>query len=112
MDKRYFLTVDRCNKGNRGIFCSYTGECFSKESPYSEDEIWKILGPFDLILFPESTLLSEEELKAYCRLVLMEEYSNQYGVALKESIKVGGPENGYADQVASLYQGMDLKKFY
>lgn len=81
--KRYFLTVDWCSKGNRGVFCSKEGSSFSKDTPHTEDEIWKILDCFSMVLSPESKLLTETELKEYNQFVPLGEYSNQYGVAIK-----------------------------
>lgn len=81
--KRHFLTVDWCNKGKRGIFCSKEGKAFSQDHPFSEDEAWEVLGAFDLILNPQSLELSEEELKAYNKWNPLAEYSNKYGIAIK-----------------------------
>ena len=83
--KRWFLTVDWCNKGNRGIFCNLSnGNAFSKEdSPHTEDEMWEILGDFDLVLSPKSLEFSEEEVAEYTKAYPLGEYSNQYGFAVK-----------------------------
>ncbi len=81
--KRHFLTVDRCNSGRRGIFCSNSGSSFSQDHPFTEDEAWEVLGPFDLVLSPESIELTEEELKAYNKWCPLAEYSNRFGVATK-----------------------------
>ena len=82
--ERYFLMVDWCSKGNRGVFCSAAGKAFAKNgSPHTEDEIWEILGAFAMVLAPRSLLLSEDELKTYHRFVSLGEFSDAYGVALK-----------------------------
>lgn len=81
--KRWFLTVDWCNKGKRGIFSDIEGNAFSKDEQHTEDEMWEILGAFDIILNPQSIELSEEELKKYRRFSPLAEYSNQYGVVCK-----------------------------
>ena len=86
----YFLTVDWCNKGDRGIFCDQKGNPFIKENePHTEDEMWKILGPFDLILSPESTELTEDDVAEYQWWSPFAEYSGEYGIArkAKESAK-------------------------
>ena len=83
--KRYFLTVDWCNQGKRGIFASIKGDAFSQEEPFDEDRIWEILDCFSLVLNPESIELSEEELKAYTKWYPLGEFSNQYGYVLKKS---------------------------
>ncbi|MDP2364476.1 MAG: hypothetical protein Q8M94_12005 [Ignavibacteria bacterium] len=81
--KRWFLTVDWCSKGNRGIFCSATGNSFSKETQHSEDEMCDILGAFEMVLAPQSLELSEEELKEYHRFIPLAEYTHHYGIATK-----------------------------
>ena len=45
--KRWFLTVDWCNQGKRGIFCNLAnGNAFSKDdAPHTEDEVWEINNP-------------------------------------------------------------------
>jgi len=83
--KRWFLTTDWCSKGNRGIFCNRQGQAFSQEHEHTEDEIWAILGAFDLVLSPKSIELSEDELKEYHLFYPYAEYSGEFGVALKES---------------------------
>ena len=81
--KRYFLTVDWCSKGNRGIFCNKNGNSFSKETEHTEDEMWEILDAFSMILNPKSEPFTEAEIKLHKRFVPLAEYSNQYGVALR-----------------------------
>lgn len=81
--KRWFLTVDWCGKGKRGIFCNANGNSFSKETQHTEAEMWEILGAFAMILNPESIELSEEELREYHLYHPLGEYSNQYGYAYK-----------------------------
>ena len=93
---KYFLTVDWCNKGRRGIFCSPTGNSFWKEEvdgPHTPDEMGEILGVFDLVLAPESILISEHGLKEYNQYYPLTEYSNMYGYATKKIDTVSGEEN-------------------
>lgn len=88
MIKRHFLTVDWCNKGNRGIFAGKTGNAFAKDDePHTEDEIWNILDCFSMVLSPKSIEFSEDELKQYSKWYPLGEFSNEYGVALKEEVK-------------------------
>ncbi len=82
--KRWFLTVDWCNKGNRGIFANINGTSFSKETQHTEDEMWEILDAFAMILNPQSIELSEDELKEYHLFYPLAEYSNQYGIVCKD----------------------------
>ena len=79
--KRWFLTVDWCSGGKRGIFCSASGNAFGKETQHTEDEMWEILGAFSMILAPQSIELSEDELKEYHLFMPLAEYYNQYGYA-------------------------------
>ena len=82
--QKYFLTVDWCNKGVRGIFCKSDGNSFWKEdSPHTEDEMYEILDMFELVLSPKSILISEEELKQYNKWLPLDEYSGVYGYAFK-----------------------------
>ena len=84
-DNRYFLTVDWCNKGRRGIFSNINGNAFAKDGlPHTEDEMWNILDCFSMVLSPQSIEFSQTELKKYNKWHPLAEYSNQYGVALKE----------------------------
>lgn len=82
--KRWFLTVDWCDKGKRGIFANINGNAFSKETRHTKDEMWEILDAFSMILNPQSVELDEEELKQYHRFYPLAEYSNQYGIVRKE----------------------------
>ncbi len=79
---RYFLTVDWCEKGNRGIFCSKKGQAFSKDKPHTEDDFWEILDAFSMVLAPQSQALTKEQLKEYSRWIPLNEFSGEYGVAL------------------------------
>lgn len=93
---KYFITVDWCGKGRRSIFCSADGNAFWKEEhlgPHTEDEIFEVLGMFDLVLAPKSILLSEDELKEYNQYYPLAEYSNMYGYACKKIDTVSGDEN-------------------
>ena len=84
MESRYFLTVDWCGKGNRGIFCSAEGNTFSKaEEPHTDDEMFETLDVFLVILNPKSELLSEDETKEFNRFIPLHEYSDRYGIAVK-----------------------------
>lgn len=83
---KYILTVDWCSKGNRGIFAGRDGNCFWRDDrPHTADEMFEILGVFDLILAPESTLFTEEEMKQYHKFIPLAEYTNQYGIVVKDA---------------------------
>ena len=84
MPTRYFLTVDWCSKGNRGVYASKKGNAFGKEfGPHTAREMEEILDCFHLILNPKSLPFTEEELATYRRFVPLAEYSNEYGVVFK-----------------------------
>lgn len=82
-DSAYFLTVDWCGKGYRGVFCSSQGMPYRKKdgSQHTKEEMYEILGPFYLALAPESQLFTEGELKEFNRWTPLEEYSGEYGIA-------------------------------
>jgi len=86
-NKKYFLTVDWCNQGKRGIFCNKNGNAFSQDEPFNEDRIWEILDCFSLVLSPESIELNEKELKKYNKWYPLAEFSNQYGYAVKTEMR-------------------------
>lgn len=81
--KRWFITVDWCNQGKRGILCRKDGGTWSKETQHTQDEMLDFIGLFGLILNPESIELSEAELKEYHRFIPLSEFSGEYGIALK-----------------------------
>lgn len=85
LEEKYFITVDWCDKGKRGIFCNREGTGFSKETQHTEKEMIEILGPFFLVLNPKSELLTEYELKKFTKWIPLAEYKKQYGIALPGS---------------------------
>lgn len=80
----YFLTVDWCNKGKRGIFTDATGKGYWLDRPYTKEEMCEILGPFWLILAPECRPFTAEEMSQYNTWYPLEEYSNQFGIVVAE----------------------------
>jgi len=85
--KTYFLTVEWCNDGRRGVFCSETGIAYRKDNnPHTDAEMMKILGPFWIILSPQSEEFSRAQLEdSYATFVPLAEYSNRYGIAVCEA---------------------------
>ncbi len=79
---RYFLTVDLCARGSRGIFCSDEGDAFPQDTPHTHGEMAEILGPFAIILNPLSEPFTEAQVKAHSRFVPLSEYSGKFGIAL------------------------------
>ena len=80
-ERRWFLTVDWCNKNQRGVFCNSVGTGYSSETKHRWEEIQDILGPFWLILAPLSVQLTAEELSAYKFWRPLAEYSGEFGIA-------------------------------
>lgn len=83
-EQAYFLTVDWCKEGRRGIFCNEDGHCFRKDDrPHTELEMIDILGPFWIILKQQSELLTIEEVAQFSHYTSLAEYSHQFGIARK-----------------------------
>ena len=83
-EQRYFVTVDWCKSGNRGVFCDAEGNSYPKDDePHTHEEMAEILDLFWLVLSPESTLLTIEQLSEYTYWYPLAEYSNQLGVVLR-----------------------------
>ena len=81
VEKKYFITVDWCNQGKRGVFCSIDGIGYWKKIPHTEREMRKVLGHFWMILNPKSEAFTEKELENR-RWVPLPEYRNEYGIAI------------------------------
>lgn len=80
--KRYFLTVDWCRQGRRGVFCSRSGGAFIKDdAPHTREEMDEILGLFWVVLSPKSESFTEEQLAQHAQWTPLDEYSGAYGVA-------------------------------
>lgn len=86
MDKAFFLTVEWCDDGKRGIFCHQDGQAFRKDDePHTHDEMANVLGPFWLVLAPCSREFTVDELAKFTRFRPLVEYTNIYGIALEPS---------------------------
>lgn len=84
-ESAYFLTVDWCAQGHRGVFCNSQGGPYRKdEGPHTEEEMYEILGPFFLVLAPESQLFTVSELSEFSRWTPLAEYLGRFGVAQKQ----------------------------
>ena len=83
--KRFFLTVEWCNNGQRGIFSDARGNAYSKETPHTQAEMFAILDIFAIILNPQSIGLTERELHQYTSFQPLAEYSNAFGIVHKAS---------------------------
>lgn len=79
---RYFVTVEWCRNGLRGIFCSREGGAFFLDRPFTLDEMQEILGAFVLILSPESEPFTPEEIAKFDEFIPLAEYKNEYGIAV------------------------------
>lgn len=80
----YFMTVEWCSNGYRGIFCSHDGKPLRKDGePHTHEEMDEALGPFALILGAKSEPFTEQQLAEYTSFYPLAEYRNRYGIALK-----------------------------
>lgn len=79
----YFITVDWCNKGKRGIFCNKQGTGYWKTSEHTKEEMFEVLGSFAMILDPKSEPYTEEEFKKLNKWIPLAEYTHQYGIAVE-----------------------------
>jgi hypothetical protein len=89
---RYFITVEWCNNGTRGLFCSKDGKAFFLDRPFTLAEKQEILGVFLLILSPESEPFTEKEIAEFDHFIPLAEYKNEYGIGLRSCdvpIRVG-----------------------
>ena len=86
--KTYFLTVEWCNVGHRGIFCATSGQAFpSVGEAHTSLDMQQILGPLWVILSPTSVAMTPEEVAEYTRFIPLAEYTNQFGVAIKPPVE-------------------------
>ncbi len=81
MTQKHFLTVSWC-KGPRGIFCNDQGKGYWLDRPHTRAEMDEILGPFWMILSPESTVLTEEQVAQHTQWTPLAEHSGQFGIAV------------------------------
>lgn len=89
----FFLTVDWCARGRRGIFAHRDGSCFRKDNaPHTESEIAEILGPFTLVLSPESVEYTEQSFPYKATWMPLAEYSGVYGIAVSAGDGAAKPE--------------------
>ena len=80
-ETRYFLTVSWCHNEWRGPFVNRQGTGYSSETPHTQDEMQGILGPFWLILNPQSEPFTAEELARYIVFHSLAEYQHAFGIA-------------------------------
>ena len=90
-DKKFFITVDRCNQGRRGLFTDRQGRGFIKDTPHTTEEMQETLGLFTIVLNPKSEPFTEDDLKRYTKWIPLAEYKREYGIAV-EPLTVLGPE--------------------
>ena len=81
----WVLTVDWCNKGRRGVFCSRDGDISMKRTQHTRDEMDKYLGPFCLVLDPQSIQMTVGEIKKHNQYIALGEYSHMWGIGLKDT---------------------------
>lgn len=79
----WFLTVDWCNKGKRGLFTDSQGKGYWQTQPHTDDEMFGILGPFDLVLSPKSLPFISNDLEGIdIEWVSLAEYKHHFGIAI------------------------------
>lgn len=83
--KRWFIFVEYCKNGHRGIFCSRHGEVCVQDEEHTPDEMAEMVGMFWLILDPTSVALTEKELAEYTLFVPLAEYTNVWGIGFKKT---------------------------
>jgi hypothetical protein len=88
-ESAYFLTVEWCRNGARGILCNNGGQCFRKDEPHTVLEMHEILGPFWIIFDPKSELFDKDQVSELNYWVPLEEYSDQFGIALRIPTTLG-----------------------
>jgi len=82
--KRWFITVDYCKEGHRGIFCSRDGSTPVQDHEHTYEELWEALDCFYLILDPKSEAFTEKEAHEYHLWTPLPEYMNVWGILRKE----------------------------
>jgi len=81
----YYLMVNW--DGNEGIFCAKDGRSFKKESPHTMEEMSDILGVYTALVDPRSVEMTPDDVLEYFNwFVPLEEFQNEYGVAVKHEI--------------------------
>lgn len=87
MTTHWFLTVDWCKQGRRGIFTDMNGKGYWKKEPYTRAEMDEILGPFWMVLAPKCLPFTEEQMSQCTLWTPLAEYSDQFGyVQIPEDI--------------------------
>ena len=85
MNSAYFLTVEWCGNGQRGVFCDTKGKCFRKDGePHTREEMHGFLGVFWMILSPKSESFTVEELAQFTSFTPLAEYSNEFGIVRRK----------------------------
>ncbi len=78
----WFLTVDWCRQGKRGLFTDSQGKGYWLTRPHTEDEMFALLGVFDLILSPTSLPFTIENLRVIDLWESLSEYKHHFGIAI------------------------------
>lgn len=82
LEIKWFLTVDWCKQGKRGLFTDPRGKGYWLPEPYTEAEMHDILGVFWMILSPMCLPFTEEEMKSVSEWYSLDEYNDQFGYAV------------------------------
>jgi len=82
--KKYYITVERCNDGERGILCDSEGKGYCKSTQHTDEEMNKMLGHFWMVLDPKSECFTKEDFMKIKRWKSLGEYNHQLGIGLSE----------------------------
>ena len=80
----WYLTVERCNSGKRGVFAQSDGTVISDETQHTQEKMMEFLCGFGIILNPKSIELTDEEIKEYNTFYPLPEFNEHYGIVLKD----------------------------
>jgi len=82
---KYFLTVQWCKSGPRGVLCDRDGIGYwRRRRPHTEEEMNKKLGHFWVILDPKSEPYTFDMFKKLNKWKPLAEYRNEIGIAYAE----------------------------
>ena len=80
----WYLTVERCNSGKRGVFAQSDGTVISDETQHTQEQMQNFLGGFGIILNPQSIEITDDELREYKNFYPLAEFNEHYGIVLKD----------------------------
>ena len=83
-DAIHVISVSR-RDGVRGIFIEMaTCSCTWKKEPFTDDEMHRYLGPFALILKPQSMTITHADMADYLYSEALAEYQKVFGISYRK----------------------------